>query len=156
MLASAALWSLTLQQRSSNNTAREVIGRVVVIVLVVVVVIIVIVVIVLVVVVVVVVVLVVVVVVVAFDNFQHGNVQQFQGSPPVGWPHWLHPQVPICNRHGQTNFNRNTTFDSNGPDGRLRGNALQLYEKYTALAHPEWRPDCKNIALGHPGSKPTF
>ena len=37
--------------------------------------------------------------------------------------------------HGQTNFNRNTTFDSNGPDGRLRGNALQLYEKYTALAH---------------------
>ena len=30
--------------------------------------------------------------------------------------------------HGQTNFNRNTTFDSNGPDGRLRGNALQLYE----------------------------
>ena len=37
--------------------------------------------------------------------------------------------------HGQTNFNRNTTFDSNGPDGRLRGNALQLFEKYTALAH---------------------
>ena len=37
--------------------------------------------------------------------------------------------------HGQTNFNRNTTFDSNGPDGRLRVNALQLYEKYTALAH---------------------
>ena len=37
--------------------------------------------------------------------------------------------------HGQTNFNRNTTFDSNGPDGRMRGNALQLYEKYTALAH---------------------
>ena len=37
--------------------------------------------------------------------------------------------------HGQTNFSRNTTFDSNGPDGRLRGNALQLYEKYTALAH---------------------
>ena len=39
------------------------------------------------------------------------------------------------NNHGQTNFNRNTTFDSNGPDGRLRGNALQLFEKYTALAH---------------------
>jgi hypothetical protein len=37
--------------------------------------------------------------------------------------------------HGQTNINRNTTFDSNGPDGRLRGNALQLFEKYTALAH---------------------
>ncbi len=39
------------------------------------------------------------------------------------------------NNHGQTNFNRNTTFDSNGPDGRLRGNAQQLFEKYTALAH---------------------
>ena len=39
------------------------------------------------------------------------------------------------NNHGQTNFNRNTTFDSNGPEGRLRGNALQLFEKYTALAH---------------------
>ena len=39
------------------------------------------------------------------------------------------------NNYGQTNFNRNTTFDSNGPEGRMRGNALQLFEKYTALAH---------------------
>jgi hypothetical protein len=38
------------------------------------------------------------------------------------------------NSHGQS-FNRNTTFDSNGPEGRLRGNAQQLFEKYTALAH---------------------
>ena len=37
--------------------------------------------------------------------------------------------------HNQVNFNRNTTFDSNGPEGRLRGNAQQLYEKYTALAY---------------------
>ena len=37
--------------------------------------------------------------------------------------------------YGQTNFNRNTTFESNGPEGRLRGNAQQLYEKYTALAN---------------------
>jgi len=37
--------------------------------------------------------------------------------------------------HNQVNFNRNTTFDSNGPEGRLRGNALQLFEKYTALAY---------------------
>jgi hypothetical protein len=36
---------------------------------------------------------------------------------------------------GQTNINRNTTFESNGPEGRLRGNAQQLYEKYTALAN---------------------
>jgi hypothetical protein len=38
------------------------------------------------------------------------------------------------NHIGQQNFNRNTTFESNGPEGRLRGNAQQLFEKYTALA----------------------
>ena len=37
--------------------------------------------------------------------------------------------------HNQVNFNRNTTFDSNGPEGRLRGNAQRLFEKYTALAY---------------------
>ena len=37
--------------------------------------------------------------------------------------------------HNQVNFNRNTTFDSNGPEGRLRGNAQQLFEKYTSLAY---------------------
>ena len=37
--------------------------------------------------------------------------------------------------YGQTNINSNTTFESNGPEGRLRGNAQQLYEKYTALAN---------------------
>ena len=36
---------------------------------------------------------------------------------------------------GQNSFNRNTTFESNGPEGRLRGNAQQLFEKYTSLAH---------------------
>lgn len=39
------------------------------------------------------------------------------------------------NNHGQANYNRNTNFESNGPSGRLRGNAMQLFEKYTALAH---------------------
>ena len=34
----------------------------------------------------------------------------------------------------QPNVNRNTTFESSGPEGKLRGNAQQLYEKYTALA----------------------
>lgn len=29
---------------------------------------------------------------------------------------------------------RNHTFDSNGPDGRVRGNARQVYEKYLTLA----------------------
>lgn len=30
--------------------------------------------------------------------------------------------------------NRNQVFDSNGPDGRIRGNAHQVMEKYLALA----------------------
>ncbi|MDI2113027.1 DUF4167 domain-containing protein [Commensalibacter nepenthis] len=36
------------------------------------------------------------------------------------------------NRHqnGQTSFNRNHVFDSNGPDTRIRGTAQQLHEKY--------------------------
>ncbi|WP_407696886.1 DUF4167 domain-containing protein [Skermanella mucosa] len=29
---------------------------------------------------------------------------------------------------------RHQTFDSNGPDVRIRGNAFQVYEKYLALA----------------------
>lgn len=29
---------------------------------------------------------------------------------------------------------RNSTFDSNGPSGRIRGNAVQVFEKYQALA----------------------
>jgi len=29
---------------------------------------------------------------------------------------------------------RHQTFDSNGPDVRIRGNAFQVYEKYQALA----------------------
>ena len=36
---------------------------------------------------------------------------------------------------GQHSFNRNSTFESNGPEGRLRGNAQQLFEKYTSLAN---------------------
>ena len=31
--------------------------------------------------------------------------------------------------------NRNTSYESNGPDVKLRGNAQQLHEKYIALAH---------------------
>ena len=36
-----------------------------------------------------------------------------------------HPNVP----------NRNASYESNGPDVKLRGNAQQLNEKYLALAH---------------------
>lgn len=38
-------------------------------------------------------------------------------------------------RNGNGQINRNTTIDSNGPDVRLRGNAFQLHEKYTALGN---------------------
>ena len=38
-------------------------------------------------------------------------------------------------RGGGGHINRNTTLDSNGPDVRLRGNALQLYEKYVSLGN---------------------
>ena len=31
--------------------------------------------------------------------------------------------------------NRNTSYESNGPDVKLRGNAQQLHEKYLALSH---------------------
>ncbi|CAI3956869.1 unnamed protein product [Commensalibacter communis] len=33
-------------------------------------------------------------------------------------------------QNGQTSFNRNHVFDSNGPDTRIRGTAQQLHEKY--------------------------
>ena len=35
--------------------------------------------------------------------------------------------------HGGTP-NRNSTFESNGPEGKVRGNATQVFEKYLALA----------------------
>lgn len=38
-------------------------------------------------------------------------------------------------RNGSGQINRNTTLDSNGPDVRLRGNALQLHEKYVSLGN---------------------
>tara|TARA_B100000575_G_scaffold166714_1_gene133311 strand:+ start:397 stop:906 length:510 start_codon:yes stop_codon:yes gene_type:complete len=40
------------------------------------------------------------------------------------------------NNGGHNNVpNRNTSYESNGPDVKLRGNAQQLHEKYMALAH---------------------
>src|SRR6056300_20599 len=41
------------------------------------------------------------------------------------------------NTSGNHNYvpNRNTSYESNGPDVKLRGNAQQLHEKYMALAH---------------------
>jgi len=53
-------------------------------------------------------------------NNQNGKRSRGRGRRPSGF--------------NQPNVNRNTTFESNGPEGKLRGNAQQLYEKYTALA----------------------
>ena len=40
------------------------------------------------------------------------------------------------NGNAQPNVpNRNTSYESNGPDVKLRGNSQQLNEKYLALAH---------------------
>ena len=40
------------------------------------------------------------------------------------------------NGNAQPNLpNRNTSYESNGPEVKLRGNAQQLNEKYLALAH---------------------
>ncbi len=36
--------------------------------------------------------------------------------------------------NGKRQNNRNSNFDSGGPDGRIRGNASQVHEKYLALA----------------------
>jgi hypothetical protein len=38
------------------------------------------------------------------------------------------------NRNGRPISPRHQTFDSNGPDVRVRGNAYQVFEKYQALA----------------------
>ncbi|MCH4023366.1 MAG: DUF4167 domain-containing protein [Acetobacter sp.] len=37
------------------------------------------------------------------------------------------------NLNGQIPLNRNHVFDSNGPEGRIRGTAQQLFEKYLQL-----------------------
>ena len=39
------------------------------------------------------------------------------------------------NNHHNHVPNRNTSYESNGPDVKLRGNAQQLHEKYIGLAH---------------------
>jgi uncharacterized protein (DUF305 family) len=39
------------------------------------------------------------------------------------------------NNHYNHVPNRNTSYESNGPDVKLRGNAQQLHEKYMGLAH---------------------
>ncbi len=38
------------------------------------------------------------------------------------------------NSNGNSNYRPQTVFESNGPEGKIRGNAQQIYEKYIALA----------------------
>lgn len=51
--------------------------------------------------------------------------QGSNGRRPRGRPH--------RKQHGAAP--RHNNFDSNGPEGRVRGNAHQVYEKYIGLAH---------------------
>ncbi|MCH8038457.1 MAG: DUF4167 domain-containing protein [Proteobacteria bacterium] len=51
--------------------------------------------------------------------------QGSNGRRPRGRPH----------RKQQGAAPRHNNFDSNGPEGRVRGNAHQVYEKYIGLAH---------------------
>ena len=44
------------------------------------------------------------------------------------------------------NFNKNTVIDSSGPDGRQRGSAAQLNEKYTSLASDASSSDDRILA----------
>ena len=56
---------------------------------------------------------------------QPQNVKRGRGRGRRGNGNNYHNHVP----------NRNTSYESNGPDVKLRGNAQQLHEKYMGLAH---------------------
>ena len=60
------------------------------------------------------------------------------------------------NGFNQPNVNRNTTFESNGPEGKLRGNAQQLFEKYTALAQDANSSSERISAEAHPAKPPPI
>ena len=50
------------------------------------------------------------------------------------------------NGHLNGNINKNTVIDSSGPDGRQRGSAAQLNEKYTSLASDASSSDDRILA----------
>ena len=73
-------------------------------------------------------------------SFAMNNCNQTSGIKPYEWP----PNTKRGrgrgrrgngNNHHNHVPNRNTSFESNGPDVKLRGNAQQLHEKYMTLAH---------------------
>ena len=44
---------------------------------------------------------------------------------------YFRPKKPFAQPQNQKNFARNSTIDSHGPDGKVRGNAQQLIDRYT-------------------------
>jgi hypothetical protein len=44
---------------------------------------------------------------------------------------YFRPKKPFTQTQNQKNFARNSTIESHGPDGKVRGNAQQLIDRYT-------------------------
>ncbi|MGB0718011.1 MAG: DUF4167 domain-containing protein [Alphaproteobacteria bacterium] len=53
------------------------------------------------------------------------------------------------NQNRQKFINKNQAFDSSGPQGRVRGNAQQVYEKYQALARDAQAANEHTLAEAH-------
>lgn len=53
------------------------------------------------------------------------------------------------NQNRQKFINKNQAFDSWGPQGRVRGNAQQIYEKYQALARDAQAANEHTLAEAH-------
>ena len=53
------------------------------------------------------------------------------------------------NQNRQKFINKNQAFDSSGPQGRVRGNAQQIYEKYQALARDAQAANEHTLAEAH-------
>lgn len=53
------------------------------------------------------------------------------------------------NQNRQKFVNKNQAFDSSGPQGRVRGNAQQIFEKYQALARDAQAANEHTLAEAH-------
>ena len=53
------------------------------------------------------------------------------------------------NQNRQKFINKNQAFDSSGPQGRVRGNAQQIYEKYQTLARDAQAANEHTLAEAH-------
>lgn len=59
------------------------------------------------------------------------------------------PRGRNTNQNRQKFINKNQAFDSSGPQGRVRGNAQQIYEKYQALARDAQAANEHTLAEAH-------